>query len=363
MFGIELKLDPSWFIVFVLVAWSLGGHYFPTTHPGWSATTYWVMGAATALLLFASIVAHELGHSLVSQRFGTPVKDITLFIFGGAARMSREPSRPREELWMALAGPATSLLVAGGFWLIWSATSQSPGPVHPLSGWVAWINVAVAAFNLIPGFPLDGGRVFRALVWSVTGDLHRATRIASGLGRVVALGFILFGVWQVLGGNFINGLWIAFIGWFLDSAAVQSARHVDMQELLAGHTAREIMMTDCPSTTRDMMLDRLVNEVLLPSGRRCFPVIEDGRLEGLLTLDGIKRIPRERWPSSVVADAMIGSRDLKTVSPEEGLERVLDRMTEDDINQYPVLDDGRFVGMIARDRMLAFLQARTELGA
>lgn len=362
LFGIELRLDPSWFIVFVLVAWSLAAHYYPLSHPEWSVATYWALGVVTALLFFLSIIAHELGHSLVSRAQGIPVRDITLFIFGGAARMSREPRRAREELLMALAGPATSVVLGLAFGLVWRASSGSPGVIHAVSGWLAWINVAVAGFNLIPGFPLDGGRVFRALVWGATGNLSRATRIAAGLGRVVAFGFILFGLWQVLEGNWMNGLWMAFIGWFLDSAAVQSARYGNLQELLSGHTVREVMATDCPRVSPGISLEMSVNEAVLPSGRRCFPVIEDGRLLGLLTLDGIKAVPRQRWSSTTVGEAMIPRDKLKTVGPDDDLSTVLERMGADDVNQYPVVEEGKLLGIVARDRMLGFLRARAELG-
>lgn len=228
--------------------------------------------------------------------------------------------------------------------------------------WLAWINVAVAAFNLIPGFPLDGGRVFRALVWATTGDLRQATRVAAGVGRVLAFGFILFGVWQALGGNLIGGLWIAFIGWFLDNAAAQSARHADVQELLASHTVREIIMTDCPVLAPNEDLDTVVKDAVFPSGRRCFPVVEGDRLAGLLTLDAIKRIPAPRWSDTSVADLMIPLRDLETVTTQDPLDAVLERMTDDDVSQYPVVDDRHLVGMIARDRLLAFIRARAELG-
>jgi len=227
---------------------------------------------------------------------------------------------------------------------------------------LAWTNAAIAVFNLIPGFPLDGGRVLRAIVWGITGSFQRATRIASRAGRVVAFGLILFGIWQALSGYLINGLWIAFIGWFLDNAAAQSTRYLDMQEILAGHTVGEIMMTDCPAIQADEVLDTAVNEAVLPSGRRCFPVIDGGRLAGLLTLQAIKRVPSPRWSTTPVADVMIRLQDLKTVDVADGLNAVLERMTADDVNQYPVIEGGQLVGMIARDRMLAFLQARAELG-
>lgn len=361
VFGIEIKLDHSWFIIFILVAWSLAAHYFPMSHPGWTASTYWALGIATSLLLFASVLAHELGHSLVSQAYGNPVRDITLFIFGGAAHMSREPARPRHELWMALAGPATSFLLAALFGLLWRASAGSPGPVHALSGWLAWINLAVGLFNLIPGFPLDGGRVFRATVWSLTGNLERATRTAAGLGRLVAFGFIFFGVWLIFRGNWANGLWIAFIGWFLDNAAAQSVRQLALRELLSGHAARDAMMADCPHVARSLSLDVAVNEVLLPSGRRCFPVVEDGQLYGLLTLHQIKSVPRERWPFTSVGDVMIRREDLKIVRPEDSLWSVFERMATEDVNQYPVMENGRLLGMVTRDRLLGFVQTQAEL--
>ena len=361
--GIELKLDYSWFIVFFLVTWSLASHYFPMAHSGWPTSTYWSMALVTSALFFISIVTHELAHSVVSQAFGVPVRDITLFIFGGAAHISEEPRRARDELLMALAGPATSLALAAFFGLVWWATRAADGPPHAVAGWLAWINMAVGLFNLVPGFPLDGGRVFRAIVWSATGNLRRATAAASGLGRLIAFGFIVWGIWQIFDGNWANGLWIAFIGWFLDSAAASSYQRLALQDALAGHTAREAMMSDCPTVRRRLTLDVLVDQVVLPSGRRCFPVVEDGQLDGLLTLQRIKAVPRERWTSMRVEDVMIPRGELKTVRPDEDLNSVFERMVEEDVNQFPVMDDGRLAGMIARDNVLNFIRLRTEMGA
>lgn len=362
VFGIELKIDYSWFIVFALVAWFLAGRYFPMTHPGWSIGVYWAMGAITALLFFASVVAHELAHSFVSQAHGVPVRDITLFIFGGVAQISEEPKRARDEFLMALAGPATSLVIVSLFGLLWLVSLPASPLLHALAGWLAWINVSLALFNLIPGFPLDGGRVFRAIVWSVTGNLRRATQIATGLGRVVANGFIFWGIWQIFDGNWANGLWIAFIGWFLENAATASYRRVALQEMLAGHTAREVTMTDCPRIPRGLTLDLLVDQVVLPSGRRCFPVVEDDQVFGLLTLHGIKKVLRERWAATRVEEVMIPLADLKTVHPDDELTIVFERMTAEDFNQFPVMEGRQLLGMVARDDVLAFLRTRAELG-
>lgn len=360
IFGIELRLDYSWFIIFILITWSLAGHYFPGAHPGWSSGAYWALAAITSGLFFSSVVIHELAHSLVSRAFGTPVHDITLFIFGGAAHIGEEPRRPREELLMALAGPGASLGLAGLFYVLWWLSLGIAGPLHALASWLAWINLMLALFNLIPGFPLDGGRVLHAIVWGLTGDSRRATVIAAGVGRLIAFGLIFYGIWQIFGGNWADGLWIAFIGWFLDSAATQSVRQLAVEDVLAGHTAREALLTDCPHLLPRLTLDVVVDQVVHPSGRRCFPVMEEGQLRGLLTLGQIAEVPRERWPATRVADIMVPLDRLKVVRPEDALTTVLERMAAEDVNQFPVLEGERFVGMVSRDTLLNFLRTRAD---
>ncbi len=295
------------------------------------------------------------------RAFGTPVDNITLFIFGGAAHISQDPRRPREELLMALAGPGASLGLAALFYVLWWLSLAVAGPLHALTGWLAWINLLLALFNLIPGFPLDGGRVLRAIVWGLTGDSRRATIIAAGAGRLIAFGFIFYGIWQIFGGNWADRLWIAFIGWFLDSAATQTVRQLAVEDLLAGHTAREALLTDCPHVLPRLTLDVAVDQVAHPSGRRCFPVIEDGRLRGLLTLGQIAEVPRQRWPATRVANIMVPLVELKFVQPEDALTTVLGRMAAEEVNQLPVLEGERFLGIVSRDTLLNFLRARAEL--
>jgi len=360
--GVDLRLDYSWFIIFALVAWSLASHTFPMTHFGWSPGVYWAMGVITALLFFASVVTHEMAHSLVSESFGVPVRDITLFIFGGAARLSQEPKSARGELLMALAGPVVSLVVGGFFGLLWLVSFPLSPQLHALAGWIAQINVGLGLFNLIPGFPLDGGRVLRATVWSITDDLPKATRFAARVGQIVAYGFILGGIWQIFRGSWANGLWIAFIGWFLENAATASYRQVALRDVLGGHTVREVMMTDCPRILPGLPLDVVVDRVTLSSGRRCFPVIEEGEVQGLLTLHDIKEVPREEWSITRVADVMVPLDELESVTPNDDLIAVFRRMTAEDVNQFPVIQGGRLLGMVARDNMLAFLRTRAELG-
>lgn len=362
LFGIEVGLDYSWFLVFLLVAWSLTGHYL-MVYQGWSTGFRLLLAVITSVLFFASVLAHEFGHSLVAIRTGVPVRRITLFIFGGVAQLTREPRRALDEFLIAVAGPVVSLLLAGGFgalWLLGRFLGLQPATV--VAGWLGGINLMLALFNLIPGFPLDGGRVFRAIVWGVTGSLTRATWIASRIGQGVAFLFILWGVWQAFGGNWVSGLWIAFIGWFLHSAAAGSLQQTTLRDVVQGYTAQDVMWPDCPRVPHSMTLQQLVYQAVLRSGRRCFPVVENGRTFGLVTLHHVKDVPQRDWATTTVRDVMTPLNQLQTAQPDEGLYEVLERMTAADVNQMPVMDNGQLLGMVARDRVLAFIRTRAELG-
>lgn len=361
LLGIELRLHYSWFAVFVLVVWSLAGQHFPMMNPGWAPLTYWWVGILTSVLFFASLVVHELAHSVVAQAFGVPVRHITLFIFGGVASLGREPQQAREELLIALAGPGASLAIGASFGVLAWLGRDLGGAFNAATGWLAWINVALALFNLIPGFPLDGGRVLRALAWSFTGNLQRATRIAAHAGRLVGLALIVWGGWQVLAGGWIAGVWIAFIGWFLHSAATQSEEAAALHEALAGHAVREVVRVDHPRVSRDLTLDAVIERVVLPSGLRYFPVVEGDRLEGLLTLQRIKEVPRERWRSTRAVQIVTDPATLETVQPDEDLFRVLERMTAEGTDHFPVIEDGQFLGMITRDALVSVARIRSEL--
>jgi Zn-dependent protease len=361
--GIEIQLDYSWFIIFFLITWSLGAYQFPATHPGWSAGLYWLLALITSILFFCSVVVHELAHSLVSNRTGVPVRRITLFIFGGAAQLSDEPKSALDEFLMALAGPVTSLVIGGAFALVWFFVRAFSEPLAALAGWLGAINIMLAVFNLIPGFPLDGGRVFRAIVWGITRNLKTATKVATFVGQAVAFLFIFAGVWMIFRGLWINGLWIAFIGWFLETAASSSYRQVALREMLQGHTAREVMTTDCPKVPRNITLEQLVHDYILSTHRRCFPVTDgNNRVDGIVTLHNVKGVPREDWGITTVEQIMIPFDKMKTVRPDAGLFQVLEQMASEDINQLPVVDSGVLVGMVGRDSVLSFIHARTELG-
>ncbi len=360
--GISIKLHYSWFIIFALVTWALADGYFPSAYPDWDQATYWGIGLATSLLFFGSVLAHELSHSIVAQTAGIPVKSITLFVFGGVSQISKEPEKPGVEFRMALAGPACSLVIAGIFWGIRIATIGVSEPATALTYYLAWINAVLAGFNLIPGFPLDGGRVLRSIIWWRTNNLRSATRVASTIGRGTGYLFIFGGVFWIFWGDWINGLWIALIGWFLENAAAGSYQQVAFQDMLRGHTVSEVMTRDCPVVFPKLTVEQLVHDYILGTGRRCFPVAENSHLLGLVTLNDVKEVSREARLTKTVQETMTPLAKLKTVRPSDDLAEVMHRLTSEDINQLPVIENDNIVGMIARDNLLAFIRTRSELG-
>lgn len=359
--GILIGLDPSWFLIFALVTWMLAASYFPNEFQGWPTAQYWIMGAVTALLFFASVLLHELGHSIVALRHKIPVNSITLFIFGGIAQLGGEPSSAAAELAIAAAGPATSLALAavfGGLQLVLTDIA----PLAAAAKYLAYINGTLALFNLIPGFPLDGGRVFRAIVWAITHNLRRATEIAAAVGRVIAFGFILFGVWQVLRGNLANGLWIAFIGWFLDNAASGQVQQARLHDLLAGHTVSQAMSRSCSTASADLTLQELVDRHILGGGQRCLVLARGEEVVGLLTLHNLRDVPKERWATVPASEAMTPLSQMKRIRPDVGIEAALEQMTADGVNQLPVMSDGRVEGMLSREDVISYLQTLKQLG-
>lgn len=362
LMGIPVGLDTSWFIIFVLITLSLAG-YFRGLHPTWSPALHWSVGLATSLLFFVSVVLHELGHSVVAIHYRIPVLSITLFVFGGVARIAREPRRPAHEFWIAIAGPITSYLLAGIFYLSYALTLHFSEPVGALCQYLASINAILATFNLVPGFPLDGGRIARAIIWGVTANFVRATRIATRMGQVVAYGFIVYGVGIVLlQGNFFGGLWLAFIGWFLLTAARESYAQVAVREVLKGIQARDVMASDCLTISPSLRLTEFVEAYVLPSGRRCFLVVDGNRLLGLMTLHEVRAVERDRWPATTVAEAMTPAERLKWVGPDDEIMDILERMENEDINQMPVVEDAHLIGLLTREHVLRVLRTRLDLG-
>jgi len=359
IFGIEVRLHFSWFIIFILVIVSL-------VYPNWSRSLSWVIGIITSLLFFASVLAHELAHSLVGRANGVPIRSITLFIFGGVARMTKEVTKASAELKMAAAGPACSLAIGGLFGLIWLLTKGTVSSIAEMTSWLAWINVAVAVFNMIPGFPLDGGRVFRSLVWRFTGNYQRSSQIATWLGRSVAYAFILSGILIVFlhpfGLSWFDGLWIAFIGWFLDNAASASYHQVQRREALRELTASQMMTSDYAIVPPNITINQLVQGYVLVKGYHLFLVGEEGRFKGILTLQGIKSVPQSSWDMTLVEKIAVPVDRLKAATPEQDALSVMEQMDENDINQMPVISENRVIGLITRESLLRFLRTRAELG-
>jgi len=322
------------------------------------------MGIATSLLFFASVLAHELSHSLVGRVNGVHINSITLFIFGGVAQMTREVTRASAELKMAAAGPACSLVIGGLFGLLWFLTRGTLEPLADMALLLAQVNVLLALFNLIPGFPLDGGRVFRAILWQSTGNYGHSTRIATRVGQGVGYLFILGGILIIfiLPQAWFNGLWLAFIGWFLENAASASYRQAKWREVLHGFTAADLMTTDYPVAPDDITVGQLVQRYVFPGGRRFFVVANEGRLQGMLTLHNIKTVPQQRWNVTQVGEIMTPLDKLKVAYPSQDALSILEQMGESDINQVPVVSEGIVIGLIARDNLIRFLRTRSELG-
>jgi Zn-dependent protease/predicted transcriptional regulator len=378
IFGIQVRLHYTWFIIFLLVTFSL-------VYPNWSQPLSWVTGIITSLLLFVSVLAHELAHSLVGRVNDIPVKSITLFIFGGIAQMGKEATKATSELKMAAAGPACSLVIGGIFGLIWFLSQSASGvtgnlfslfwqsiyglvetPTAEIARGLAWLaltNVALAAFNLIPGFPMDGGRVFRALMWRFSGNYKRSTQIATWMGRGVAYSFILGGILIMFTlHDWLSGIWIAFIGWFLQSAASTSYRQMQWREALHGLTASQMMTTEYLTVPPDITVKELVQEYVMPRGHHLFLVTEEEKLKGILTLQNIKSVPRQKWDTTRVEQIMVPASRLKVASPEQDGLSVAEEMDKSEINQMPVASRGRLIGLVTRDNLMRFLRTRAELG-
>jgi Zn-dependent protease len=359
--GIDVGVHYSWFIIFVLITFSLTAR-FASEHPQWTLAEHYLVGIATSLLFFVSILLHELAHSFVALAKGIPVRSITLFVFGGVAQIGREPDRPMTEFQIAIAGPIASALLAVGFGVIASVSGDQFERLSALAGWLSSINLLLAVFNLVPGFPLDGGRIFRAALWHMTGSLTKATRIAARTGQGVGYALIFLGIWTGFTVNWFSGLWLAFIGWFLMNAAQESVVQVSVRSALSGLTAEDVMSRDCPAVAGRMSLAELVRDHVLRTGQRCFTVMDGDRLKGLVTLHHIKAAPQERWAQVSVEEAMTPVSQVRVVAPDQPLLEVLRLLESQDINQVPVVKNGSLLGMITRERLLRVLSAHLELG-
>jgi len=359
--GIDIGIHYTWILIFILLSWSLAQGFFPQRYPGWDTVTYWITGLVAALLLFGSVLVHELAHSLVAQARGMTVRSITLFIFGGVSNLEDEPEKPKTEFVMSIVGPLSSLALAGIFWGLLHIVGDQQSPVAATFSYLALINALLAGFNLLPGFPLDGGRVLRAILWNRTGNLVRATNIAATVGRFMGWGFIAFGLYQVFTGNFIVGIWFAFIGWFLSSSADASRREVTLREQLSGVQVKDVMTTNAIQISPDTSVTELVSNVFRKQHGRAVPICDSNKVVGIVTVTDVKELPQEKWAGTAVKEIMT-SEPLYSVTPDDDLNTALRLITKHDINQVLVLQGNECAGLVSRSDILTHLQMSQELG-
>ncbi len=362
--GIPIGLDLSWFLVFALLTWSLASDYYPTRFASWSGGLYWAMGAVTAIALFASVLLHELGHAVAAKGFRVPVRRIRLMIFGGVAELGDQSPSATSEFVIALAGPLVSIMLAAGMAVTWLALQAFDifDPLIGLLGYLASVNLMLAVFNMVPGFPLDGGRVLRAIVWGVTDDMRKATVIAASIGRIVGFAFIALGAFQLLTGSVANGLWLGFIGLFLQNAAASEVQAQALRDLLSVPTVSQVMRRNFATVSGETTLQRLADSRSLGYGHRVFVVTQYGQVAGLLTSDQVWLVPSEEWPSTTVAQIMAPIEQLKQLSPETRLWVALQRMELEQVNQLPVVSDGHLLGLLRREDVFSFLRAMQRPG-
>ncbi|MBZ5607776.1 MAG: site-2 protease family protein [Acidobacteriia bacterium] len=365
-FGIEVGLHYSWFLIAFLITMSLAAQ-FRETNASWGAVVIWAVSIVTAVLFFAALLAHEMSHALVARAHGLTTRAITLFALGGVAQIEKEPADAKTEFWVGIVGPLSSAAIGLVCLLIaWAAGWRgAPAPDTPIAAmflWLGYINFMLAAFNMIPGFPLDGGRILRSIIWWRTGSGERSTKLAARIGQTVALLFIAFGIFRFFGGAGFGGLWIAFIGWFLLQAAGASYATVTLTTGLKDVRVGDVMNRDCTPVDGNLNVETFVEDYLLRTGRRCFVIEQNGEIAGLVTPHEIKGLERQRWPYTTLYDVMRPLDQLHTVTPATPVMEALETMGRDDVNQLPVVANNHLEGIVTRANVLQFLQTRAELG-
>jgi Zn-dependent protease/CBS domain-containing protein len=365
VFGVELGLHYSWLVIALLITFSLVSH-FHEIQPGWSDAVIWSAAVITGLLFFAGLFAHELSHALVAKSHGIPIHRITLFALGGMAQIEKEPTTASTEFWMGIVGPITSSVIGGillgiAYALGWAPSLPESTPGLAILVWLGYINIALAAFNMIPGFPLDGGRVLRAIIWGITKQADRSTKIAARIGQLVGVAFIFYGVFQFFRGAGFNGLWLAFIGWFLLNAAGASYLQTTANRALAGATVRQVMSQECGTVEAGISLQDFVDHFVLDTGRRCFVVVSGSQPVGMITPIEVRQVDRGTWPLTSVQAVMKPLNRLHAVSPDTPAMEAMEIMAREDVNQLPVVSDGHLDGIITRAHVLKLLRTRSEL--
>ena len=364
--GIDLRVHLSWILIFLLVTFSLADQVFPFTYPTWSQQKTIIVAAITALLFFGSVVVHEFAHALVARRFKMSVSSITLFLLGGVASLTKEPPSAKAEFSMAIAGPATSLVI-GGVALALSqvvtdslASAPSLQPVEAVTGYLGYVNVAVAVFNLIPGFPLDGVRVLRSIIWGLRRDRATATRIAARGGQVVAGLFAIWAAYRVFTGD-AGGLWMGLIAYFLYGAATQTLQQERITSAVGGARVGQLMTTEFVAVPRGTSISTLVRDHLLPNNLRAIPVVDGGAFAGLVTMSDLRKVEQEQWPTTPVSAVMTPAPDVPTAAPDDQLALALDRFGPD-LPLLPVIENGTLRGLLHRESVLGYVRMRETVG-
>lgn len=361
IWGIPVYLHYSWFLVFLLTTWSLATGYFPKEFPVLSTAVHLILGMVTSLLFFASVLAHELGHSYLALRDRIPVKGITLFIFGGVAQITKEPPSPGSEFRIAIAGPLTSFALAGLFGGLYLLDQSIPYLAAP-SSYLMRINLILGLFNLIPGFPLDGGRVLRALVWKRTGSLQKATQFASTAGQLVAFGFIGFGIFTAVSGQFLNGVWLVFIGWFLQNASSSAYLQMNIQQALQGLKVSQVMSRNLVTVDHLTPISQLVEERVMGQNQRNFFVERNGEIVGTVSVRDIQKVNRSKWRFTTLQQIMRPIQSTSNVDAETDLMAALQKMEKAQVSEISVLEGERPVGILSREQVIKFARMRAELG-
>ncbi|HVP04223.1 MAG TPA: site-2 protease family protein [Dehalococcoidia bacterium] len=365
--GIDIFIHWSWFAILVLLIWSLAdGFYKQVGGNDWSVASRWVAAVITSLAFFLSVLLHELSHSVVARRLGLPVASITLFIFGGVSSLTEEPASARDEFKVAIAGPATSFLIAvvlGIAFLGFFLADQEASVPGAICGYLSFINLAVGLFNMLPGYPLDGGRVLRAGLWARSRNMLKATRWAATTGTIISFVLIAVGVLTVLAGGFIGGIWFIVIGWFLRNTSEQAYQSVLLKNTLEGAKVGELVNRRFVTAPPDMSLAQIVNEHILGQGQRCVPIVVADDLLGLLTMTDLRKVAPELWASTSAFRAMTPRERLQVVDPDDELIHALQIMAANEVDQVPVIDRERtFLGLVTRADLLQLIHLRTELG-
>lgn len=364
VFGFPIYVDISWFVIALLVTWSLATAAFPQWTPDQETVTYWIMGVCGALGLFVSILAHELGHALAARKYGVEMRGITLFIFGGVAEMAEDTPSAEAEFVVAVAGPIVSVVLGLAFLglaIVGSAMNLS-GAVLGVVGWLGVINLVLVAFNMIPAFPLDGGRVLRALLWYWTESLRRATRITSAIGGAFGMALIILGVLVLITGQFVSGIWFILIGLFLRFAAQQSYQQVIVRRALQGEPIRRFMTTEPVTVDPNLSIEELVERYIYRVHHKMYPVVDsDGRVVGCITTRQVSEVPREQWSASRVADVMVPVADENTIHPDADAMQAMTRLNQSGQSRLMVVDGDRVVGVLSLKDLMTFLSLKVEL--